>query len=228
MVFENVSRWNAFAVHLVISFVIFLGLLGLICFVWYPSVFITMGGWQGIKIIAGVDLVLGPVLTLIVFNPRKKSLKWDLAAIGMIQLSCLIAGTWLVYSQRPVAQILSFDGVYIMTPEDYKNVIPNELSRLPGSYPKLVFLKLPSDLAELSLLRTMQAITGEDSFEQRVEFYRPLNETYSEDLLQRVKTYGFNKDDNCYWMPIYSSWVSGNVCFSLSKGLVKVNEGGLL
>ena len=62
------TRISAFLVHLGISFAIFLALAYLVVFIWYPDFFFsTDGGWQGIRIIALVDLVLGPVLTLCVF-----------------------------------------------------------------------------------------------------------------------------------------------------------------
>ena len=71
------NRWQAFSIHLCISSVIFVTLLFIIVAFWYPGVFIYLGGWLGIKIVAAVDMVLGPLLTLIIFNPAKKKLKID-------------------------------------------------------------------------------------------------------------------------------------------------------
>ena len=54
------SRFKAFSIHFAISFVIFLILLYFILVQWYPQpLFSTDGGWRVIRIIVGVDLVLG-------------------------------------------------------------------------------------------------------------------------------------------------------------------------
>lgn len=97
------TRWRATGIHLILSLLIFALLAAVIVFIWYPSfLFTTDGGWQGIRLIAGVDLILGPLLTLMVYDVTKKNLKWDLLAIGIVQFSALTAGCWIVYQERPV------------------------------------------------------------------------------------------------------------------------------
>lgn len=102
----KIPRVRAFLIHLAISFVIFLLLAYLIVIYWYPLPFFhTDGGWQGIRIIAGVDLVLGPLLTLIVYKPGKPGLKLDLTLIGLAQAVALTWGIWVTYVERPVAVV---------------------------------------------------------------------------------------------------------------------------
>ncbi|KAB0769044.1 hypothetical protein F7O87_33620, partial [Pseudomonas aeruginosa] len=63
------SRWRAFFIHLLISLAIFIVLLAIICLWWYPgALFEIAGGWQGVRIVAAVDMVLGPLLTLVVYD----------------------------------------------------------------------------------------------------------------------------------------------------------------
>lgn len=103
------NRYQAFAVHFAISFVIFLMLLVMVFNTWYPGIFFeSEQGWKAILLIIGVDLVLGPLLTLIIFNPAKKSLKFDLAVIAILQISALFAGSYVINERRPVA-FISFD-----------------------------------------------------------------------------------------------------------------------
>ncbi len=104
------NRFGAFAIHLGISLVIFIILGYLILFHWYPDFFFASdGGWQGVRIVAFVDFVLGPVLTLVVFNAAKPKaeLRRDLSIIGLIQAVCLTAGVWVVHSERPVAMVFT-------------------------------------------------------------------------------------------------------------------------
>ena len=108
------NRYQAFAVHMVISLVIFFILLVCITQYWYPGIlFDTGNGWKAIGMIVGIDLVLGPLLTLIVFNHNKSSLKFDLAIIALVQTAALAYGTWTIHQTRPVA--LAFINTSFMT-----------------------------------------------------------------------------------------------------------------
>lgn len=115
---NEISKLRAFSIHMAISFIIFLFLLTIIVFIWYPSfMFHSDGGWRGIIIIAGVDVVLGPLLTLIVFKPGKPGLKFDLVFIAVIQTSALLIGSWIVYNQRPALLIFA-DNTFMAIPQE--------------------------------------------------------------------------------------------------------------
>lgn len=115
---DDISKMRAVSIHLGISLLLFLVLLNIILFVWYPSfLFQTDGGWRGIGIIAGVDIVLGPMLTLIVFKPGKPGLKFDLIVIAIIQFSSLFLGSWIVYNQRPALLVFA-DDVFMTIPQE--------------------------------------------------------------------------------------------------------------
>jgi hypothetical protein len=150
------NRFGAFSIHLGISLVIFVGLAALVVYVWYPDFFFTTdGGWQGIRIIALVDIVLGPLLTLVVFDRRKPELKRDLTIIGVIQVTCLAAGTFVVYSERPLALVYVDGQFQSMSADSYTEMglaVP-DLSALPGPYPKRVVVDIPEDPIEQSQVR---------------------------------------------------------------------------
>jgi len=115
------AKLKASAIHLGISAAIFLGILYLILVEWYPGVFFEAeGGWSGIKLMAAVDLVLGPSLTLIIFNhlKSKKEIIFDLSLIAVVQISALTWGGMQVYTERPVALVMWNDIFYTVT-EDY-------------------------------------------------------------------------------------------------------------
>jgi hypothetical protein len=98
------NRYQAFAVHMAISLVIFFILLVCITQYWYPGILLDTGnGWKAIGIIIGIDLILGPLLTLIVFNHNKSNLKFDLWVIALLQTAALIYGTWTIHQTRPIA-----------------------------------------------------------------------------------------------------------------------------
>ncbi|MEZ5558819.1 MAG: hypothetical protein R3E86_09815 [Pseudomonadales bacterium] len=171
------TRLGAFLVHLSISVGIFLVLAAILRFVWYPDFFfLADGGWQGMRLIAGVDLVLGPMLTLIVYDLRKPELKRDLAIIAVIQLSCLSAGTWVVYDQRPLALVYADGRFYSMTADSYVELglaIP-DFSAIPGRSPKRIEVALPADFAAQSEVRGTALQTGRP-LAALTELYQPFD-----------------------------------------------------
>jgi hypothetical protein len=150
------SRHRAFLIHLGISLTIFGVLSHLVVNVWYPGFFFqTDGGWQGLRLLLGVDLVLGPILTLIVYRAGKPGLRFDLTVIGIVQLTCLAAGVWIVHGERPLAIVYIDGSFYSVTAQSFKEVnapIPN-LDELPGRYPKWISVKLPTDPEAQSVVR---------------------------------------------------------------------------
>ena len=50
----------------------------------------------------GVDIILGPILTFIIYQKNKKSLKFDLFIIACIQISAIGYGVYSMYGGRPV------------------------------------------------------------------------------------------------------------------------------
>ena len=104
------TRYTAFATHLLISLLVVGALFGLSILLWYPSpLFEIDGGWQGLRIVALVHLVLGPVLTLVVFRPGKPGLRMDMAIIVSIQLAALSYGIWTLHHNRPALLVYADD-----------------------------------------------------------------------------------------------------------------------
>lgn len=158
------NRWQAFAVHIGISAVIFIALAAIIVFVWYPGfLFQTDGGWQGIRLVAGVDFVIGPVLTLIVYKLGKPRLKMDLTLIGLLQIACLTYGMWLVYQQRPLAVIYADERFYTMSEGTFA-MNEMDIADIPmindGKKPVWIFVDLPEEKEARSKMRINQLKEG--------------------------------------------------------------------
>ncbi len=148
------NRFTASAVHLAISVTIAAAVFAGLYFLWYPDeLFNVAGGRQLFFLIAGVDVVLGPLVTLIIFAPRKKGLKFDLAVIGTLQLAALLYGLGVLYVSRPVYVVFVQDRFELMRANDYPD---SELERVPKSPyrrfsvtgPNLVGARMPSNRVE--------------------------------------------------------------------------------
>ncbi len=115
MINKITNRYKACLLHFSISLFIFSIFIFVLLKFWYPAPYFTAsGGWQGLKIVAAIDLVMGPALTLIIFNTKKprKELFMDFSIIALLQVSALWWGITTVYGQRPVASVFWEDGFY--------------------------------------------------------------------------------------------------------------------
>lgn len=228
------SRKAAFGIHLLISLLILLVLLSVIFFIWYPYELIYAGGIDGLKILMGVDLVLGPLLTFIVFVPKKKGLKFDLTLIGTLQILCLCYGMWMVYSQRPLVQVLADDGVHLLSASDisYQNT---DISHLKGQRTKNVMIKLPEDESTWGAIKFATEFADNKPFAFRSDLYIPMNQVSQNQYENRLTTVTRtantkalsslnNSEDSCTWIPVFSVHIKGFACHSYENGIEKLSD----
>jgi hypothetical protein len=105
------SAARAALLHLACSVIVALLAAWLVFGVWYPAPFDELTGGRGLfTLIVVVDVVCGPLLTLVLYNPAKSRAKWhlDLALIILVQLAALAYGLSQVALARPV--FLAFEG----------------------------------------------------------------------------------------------------------------------
>lgn len=151
---KTMTRWKASAIHLSICAIIALAVLAWMLFVWYPSpYFEALGAGKLSMIIIGIDIVIGPLITLIIYNPLKKSLRFDLAVVALLQLSALVYGVYVVYEARPVYVVFNVDRFDVVAaneidPAEREKVTLPEYQSLPLTGPKIVAAVLPSDREE--------------------------------------------------------------------------------
>lgn len=179
------TRWKASLIHFGLSAVIYVALLYLIVFLWYPQpYFAADGGWEGVRLITGVDLVLGPLLTLIVFKSGKPGLRRDLTLIGILQVVALVWGTWLVYDQR-IAMVTYADGsFYTLNSEqvlDAGGQAP-AVAVQSSSTPPYAFVRLPADARERLELR-LKTLFSAKPMHQLGERYEPLGKSNLPEVL---------------------------------------------
>lgn len=177
-------RVKATLSHFLISLIIFSLIVYILLFFWYPSPYFTAeGGWKGLKIVAAVDLVLGPLLTLIVFDIKKTKVKLigDLIVIGLLQLSALAWGINTIYNQRPIA-IVYWDGEFMTVPAAdlvSQNINPTELANYGLQFPVLIYAEKPRDLDGLKKMSKRITIDAVPPHHQ-IELYRGLQDYYDE------------------------------------------------
>jgi hypothetical protein len=136
--------------------------------VWYPSPFFeALGGRRLIELIVGVDVVLGPLITFVVFDTKKKSLKFDLATVVVLQVAALAYGVHIAFQARPAYLLFVKDRFEIVTanqlePEQLAKARRPEFKSVPFSGPVPAAAELPTDPKELESLQMFAVATGVD------------------------------------------------------------------
>ncbi len=179
------ARLTAAGLHVLVSALIAACVAVVTLRFWYPGQIGTIaGGTQLFLLILGVDVVMGPLLTLIVFNIRKPraELVRDLAVIGALQIAALAYGLHTLYVARPVAMVLEPGRLRVVGAHEVR------LVELPEARPEYRSLSLSGPL----LLGTRPARNGDEKLQsielalagydvgQRPSLWQPYEESRAE------------------------------------------------
>lgn len=144
------TRIRAFATHFLLSLLIVSLVLTVVLAFWYPTpYFQIVGTTDALKILICVDLVLGPLLTLVLFKPGKKGLLFDMACIAVMQISALAYGVSILHEERPYFAVFAQDRFEVLA---YKDIVHEQLdsgiTEKPLRGPGYVVATMPDDKAE--------------------------------------------------------------------------------
>ena len=168
-----VSRKRAFLTHLCLSAGIVGSVCALVFFAWYPHpYFEAMGTWNPLRVLVAVDVVLGPTLTLIVFKPGKRGLKFDLAFIAVVQLAALLYGVTLLYRERPYVAVFAVDRFHVWAAAEAPPFDAERFGGKPLVGPLLVAAEVPEDGQE-SLRLMLDVLRGGRDIDRRPDLWRP-------------------------------------------------------
>ncbi len=236
MIINLAEKTKAASVHLILSALVISLFFALIFYIWFPNGLIYAGALEGLQLVILVDLVLGPLLTFVVFNKTKRSLKWDLSIIVLIQLAALVYGASLILKERPVAAVLGSDFVHLVTASEAEQwELPKTFSTHTG--PKTYYLDVENDLAKLMPAEAVHEFTEGKPFHIQPDLYKNLNtvseSTYDERINLLIERHKHRKayqrlldqqnNDGCTWLIVMSKHVfdQGFVCFHRTNGIMK-------
>ena len=171
------SRWKASGIHLLLSAAIAGAVLIFMLTLWYPWPLFEVAGGSGlIFILVGVDVTLGPLITLIIFKAGKKGLKFDLTVIASLQLAALAYGVHTMFLARPVYLVFTVDRFELVTakdldPQDLTKVTREQFKRVPLGSPRYIAVVSPSDPAEKRMI-LQTSLAGKD-LQMYPQYYVP-------------------------------------------------------
>lgn len=169
----------------------------LVFLVWYPHPYgLLSGGLKLFMILVAVDVVCGPLLTLVLFNPRKprRELITDMSLVVLIQLAALAYGMHTVHQARPLFLVHEVDRFRVISLPDYNGddvsqalaaLDPAVRPRWSGG-PMTVGIREPQSREERNDVMLDSAFGGRD-YSQRPEFYIPYDTAYQPKVLARAK-----------------------------------------
>lgn len=174
------SRWQAAGLHLLASFILAV-LAGLLLFgVWYPPPYTHAAGADRlIMLLIGIDLALGPLLTLIVYKHGKWGMRFDIACIAAVQLAALVYGMSVISQSRPVFVVIAKDMTYLtmassLSDQDLADAVEPGFRSRSWTGPVLVAAP-PPDTAEARQELLDSGLGGKD-IDRLPKHYRSMTE----------------------------------------------------
>jgi len=181
------SKLQAFLIHLSISATVVGFVCALIFFVWYPQpYFEIVGAGSVLKVLIGVDLVAGPLLTLILYRHGKPGLVFDLSVIAVIQLAALLYGTTVIYRERPYYVVFAIDRFEVLarTEIDPEAIRVDALRKKPFIGPILTVALMPENEQERQQLLD-DVFAGKPDLERRPEYW-DVYEKHTAGIIERA------------------------------------------
>jgi hypothetical protein len=170
------SALNAMSVHFCVSLMVALLIAALVFAVWYPYPYRELsGGRELFLLVIGVDLVCGPLLTLVLYNPAKsrRELVLDLSLVVVLQLAALGYGVWTVWLARPLYLVNEFDRFKVIALVDVDaaelEALPNMLKSQFFRGPIAVGLRATSKEERQKVM--LESVQGGRDFGERPYFY---------------------------------------------------------
>ena len=185
------GRLRASGIHLGLS----LGIAALAAVVvfglWYPYPYREISGGRSLfMLVVSVDVVMGPLITLVIFNRAKprRELMVDFSVVALLQLAALSYGMWTVFVARPVHVVFEYSRMSVVHAIDVDATLlakaPAALQKLPMTGPTLIALR-PFKSAAESFDATMAAMGG-SPLSARSDLWQPYADSVP-DILKESK-----------------------------------------
>ena len=179
-----------FISHLAISFIIALFLIIIVFLIWYPSPLAkAVGVTQIFLMLLAIDVIVGPILGLIVYKQGKKTLKFDLTVIILIQFSALCYGVYNIAEGRPAWLVYTVDRFELVRNNE---IIDDHIQNAQKQYqqpswlkPQFVAIEFAKDIQQRND-DMFAEVLGEVSIAQKPERYVELS-TVKNQIQQRAQ-----------------------------------------
>lgn len=213
------KRLRFFVGHMAASVCIALLVLGLVYGLWYPSPLAQAVGVIHIFLmLLAIDVILGPILGFVVYRESKKTLKFDLSVIILIQIAALVFGVYNIAQARPAWVIFNTDRFELIRNNDLvlsEKAPQDEFAQVSWVGPQWAAVKVANDVQQKNEDLFAEALGGL-SIAQRPERYidideekatlrkraLPLSSLYQYNDKQQVNTVLTKYPQANHWLPM--------------------------
>lgn len=186
------SAAKAMGWHFGASALVAIAVAILVFAVWFPYPYRQLsGGTELFILVMAVDLVCGPLLTFVLFNPAKlkRELVLDLSLVVALQLAALAYGIWSVHAARPLFLVHEFDRFKVIALAD---IDEPELTKLPKALqPQLFKGPQMTGLREITNEERkkvmFEALEGGRDYGERPSFYATYDATRGANAYLKAK-----------------------------------------
>lgn len=153
-----------------------------------PPYFWIDGGWSVLRILIVADVILGPLLTFVVFNRAKREWKRDLAIIAVVQIVAFGYGTWTMARYRPVFAAYA-DGIFFAVTWPRVEAATKDIEKpkrlREGRWdPAFVVIDLPAEAGPLAELHARANPDGTHALPGMGDLYKPFEAKAAEQVFK--------------------------------------------
>ncbi len=142
-------------------------------------------------ILVPVDLILGPLIMLVIFNPKKPSLKFDVTCVLLFQIAFFAYGAWTLYTVRPAYIAFAKEAFYLATADQLE---PTYLAKAKDSR----FQKVPilgpewvatrNDLSDEEKEDVLFSMVGGFGIQHFPQHYLVIDSQKQQEILSKAKS----------------------------------------
>ena len=162
------TRSRLFVIRLAATAALLLLAILVVRVLWFPGGHFALAGVATLLwVLAGVNLVIGPGLSAVLFRPGKWGLKFDLVVMACVELAVFTWGMAEIHARRPAFTVFAVDRFEAVTAAEIDYAVA------AGALPRLVYAELPNDPEIMSQLIDDTVFLGRADIDRRPEFWRP-------------------------------------------------------
>lgn len=180
------NRLKAATIHLLISMSIIGLFLAMVYFVWYNQIYASLLDLKKpLILLVCIDVILGPLLTYIVFKKDKMLMLIDLSVIVLLQILAFGYGAYTCYIGKPTLLVMKKDSFEIIIENEInRDALPPELSEKLSIFSRPQYGYIPLEKIDIFKMAYMQQENVKAlAFDQHILEERKISEQRVSDLL---------------------------------------------
>lgn len=167
-------RIRALTLNLALSAIMLGIVLAVVLLAWYPDPYFRIqNAIRLVMVLVVVQLVLGPLLTFILYKPGKKGLWFDLVVITLLQFAALAFGANALYEGKPRFMVYAVDRFNVLAARDvdFSQIRDPRFLAQPEKGPLMVIANMPMNQEEAQQLLHETLIDGKPDLERRPQYW---------------------------------------------------------